>query len=86
MFLFQEETNSPDVYLLRLYKDDQPFLFKFNLHESVTAGLINTTFDERKGRFEVPQEPNVFNTVDHDASAILKSEDNELFSSITQNN
>ena len=45
VFLFQEKTDSSDIFLLRLYKDQQAVLFKFKLPPNIFEGRINTKFD-----------------------------------------
>ena len=53
-FLFQETANSPEVFLLQLYMDKTPILFKFKFSENVTAGRINSVFED--GEFVIPDE------------------------------
>jgi len=55
-FLFQEDSNSPQVFLLRLYVDKPAYLFKFSFPESVTEGLVNTFFDFDTNKFSIPKE------------------------------
>ena len=53
-FLFQERSNSPIVFMVELFMDKPPKLFKFKFSESVTAGQINSVF--RDGEIVIPAE------------------------------
>jgi hypothetical protein len=55
-FVFQEETNSSDVYLVKLHLDEKPFVFKFTLPTHVTEDRVNSHFDAKSGKFIVPKE------------------------------
>jgi hypothetical protein len=55
-FLFQEETNSPEVFLLRLFIDKPALFFKFSFPQSVTEGLINVVYDNTAQRFIIQKE------------------------------
>jgi len=55
-FVFQEETNSSEVYLVKLHLEEKPFVFKFTLPTHVTENRVNSHFDAQSGKFIVPTE------------------------------
>ena len=44
-FVFIEETQSTDVYLVKLFLDKQPVVFKFVLPISLTKYQVNSHYD-----------------------------------------
>lgn len=56
-FIFQESSDSPDIYVVHLYLDKQPYLSKFRLPDSVTKNRSNSTYwSKDKNRFIIPPE------------------------------
>ena len=53
-FIFQEYAKSPIIYIVKLYLDREPHLYKFNLPDEVTKKGTNSYFDETQKRFIVP--------------------------------
>ena len=47
-FMFLEDTNSTSVWLVKLFEDSAPVIYRFELPESVVAGGINSRFDENE--------------------------------------
>ena len=59
--IFQEEANSNDIWLVKLYEEQRPILYKFTLPASVLDGEgkgahINSYFDPATNSFKVPPE------------------------------
>ena len=59
--IFQEEPDSKEVWLVKLYEDKKPIVYKFTLPASVTEGEgrsapINSYFDTERNAFMVPPE------------------------------
>ena len=44
-FIFQENKDDPTVYVVKLYLDKPPYIFKFNLPDTITHGRQNTVYD-----------------------------------------
>ena len=55
-FIFQESKDVPIIYVVRLFLDKPPYIFKFNLPEKITKGRQNTVYNPDTERFEVPEE------------------------------
>ena len=47
-FMFQEKYNSTDVWLVKLYEDKAPVIYKFELPESVVADGVNSKWNEEE--------------------------------------
>ena len=55
-FIFQENPKEPVIYIVRLFLDRQPILFKFTLPKSVTEDAVNSYWSEEKEKFIVPED------------------------------
>ena len=64
-FVFLEETHSTEIYLVKLFLDKQPVLFKFILPQSVPKGQINSTFDDVEDNYVIPDEEDLGETGIH---------------------
>ena len=40
-----EETNASEIFIIKLFIDKEPVIFKFNLPQDVTADKTNSYFD-----------------------------------------
>jgi hypothetical protein len=55
VFVFQEETDSPEIYVVKLHLDKKSILYKFTLPTSLTSSHhINSYFDEKMDNFVIP--------------------------------
>ena len=50
------ETNSTDVYLVKLFLDKPPVLFKFRLPSAVIDGRVNSYYSMKTKNFIVPKD------------------------------
>ncbi len=57
--IFQEKFDDPSVFIVKLFKDSAPKLFRFDFPESVVKMRVNTKWNETSQRFEVPSEKEV---------------------------
>ena len=51
-----EETNSNEIFIVKLFIDKEPIIFKFKLPEDVTAKKTNSTWDQAINNFKIPDE------------------------------
>lgn len=56
--VYLEETNSNDIYLVKLFMNKRPVLFKFSLPEGVNNEKINinSKYDSETGNYVVPED------------------------------
>ncbi len=55
-FIFQEKIDDPSIYVLKLWKDRTPKLFRFDFPDFAVKKRINTKWSEKNQRFEIPKE------------------------------
>ena len=55
-FIYTLTPNSSEIFLVKLFLDKEPVVFKFKLPEHLTRGLINCYFDPVLDNFVVPPE------------------------------
>ena len=55
-FLFQEESDSPEIFVVRMFLDKPPNFFKFTFPLKATTDRINTQYDVENERFVIPPE------------------------------
>ena len=51
-----EETNASEIFIIKLFIDKKPVIFKFNLPQDVTADKTNSYYDEESNKFVIPEE------------------------------
>ena len=64
--LFLEETNASEIFLVKLFKDKKPILFKFTLPSDLTQGLINSKYDHDLQNFIIERDSNNWDEDDED--------------------
>ena len=55
-FIFQEESNKAEIYLVKLSLDKPSYLFKFKMASHVIKNRVNTYYNKATQQFVVPQE------------------------------
>ena len=55
-FMFLEDTYSTSVWLVKLFEDKAPVIYRFELPESVVAGGINSVWNEKEQNYVIPEE------------------------------
>ena len=55
-FVFQENRESSTIFVVRLFMDQSPVVFKFNLPEKVVKNRINSYFDPISDSIVIPKE------------------------------
>lgn len=60
-FLFLEETNAKEIYMVKLFTDKKPILFKFNLPDDLTHGLTNSSYNHDAQNFIIDREHHIQN-------------------------
>ena len=43
--IFMEDKNAREIFIVKLFTNKQPILFKFTLPENLTEGLVNSNYD-----------------------------------------
>ncbi len=57
--IFQEKFDDPSVFIVKLFKDATPKLFRFDFPESAVKRRVNTKWNARSEKFEIPPESEV---------------------------
>ena len=55
-FVFQESIDDPVIYIVKLFLDAEPFLFKFKLPDKVVKNRVNSYWSSDQGRIVIPEE------------------------------
>ena len=89
-FLFQEEANSTAIYVVHLFRDKSPFLFKFKFPASAFENRINSYYDVDLQRIVIPSEngldglPRVDSVDGHSAEIVMSHMDDEELHQINE--
>ena len=51
--IFLEEANAQEIFIVKLFTDKMPILFKFKLPANLTQGLINSSYDKAVQNFVI---------------------------------
>ena len=76
-FCFQEDRESNEIYVIQLFLDKQPQIFKFILPSDVTKGRINSYWSRDDQKFVIPPEqnqPNKFDDKKQQKEDVLQAE------------
>jgi len=68
-FLFQEEPNRPEVFLVDLRLNRAPKIFQFNIPKHISRGRVNSFWDDATKKITVPAEEANSNKIDESAAS-----------------
>ena len=55
-FMFLEDTYSTSIWLVKLFEDKAPVIYRFEIPAKVVAGRINSVWNEDEENFVIPKE------------------------------